>query len=109
MSEQKRIARNDLIISLLCFAAGVIFGIGNASVNGGNIFYVVLSIFVSGAMLGGVRYGWKILTFITPNIFLIMPIIGWVIYFLIKLIISLVIAPFAFVIKTITNIIKLCA
>ena len=43
-------------------------------------------------------YGWKSLNRITPNIFLIMPIIGWVIYFTIKFIlayfIGVVIAPF---------------
>ena len=42
--------------------------------------------------------GWKTLNMITPNIFLIMPIIGWVIFFLIKgalsLIIGMFVAPF---------------
>ncbi|MCD8181350.1 MAG: hypothetical protein LUF26_07730 [Firmicutes bacterium] len=99
--EKNKIVR-DLVISLICFAAGIAFGISQAK---GESF--ILQVVVSGAMLGGLWYGWQLLTFITPNVFLIMPIIGWVIFFLIKLILSLIIAPFAFVFKTITNIIAL--
>lgn len=43
-------------------------------------------------------FGWKILNFITPNIFLIMPLAGWVIYFLVKgvlaFFIGFIVAPF---------------
>lgn len=43
-------------------------------------------------------FGWKALNFITPNIFLIMPLAGWAIYFLIKGIIAFfigfIVAPF---------------
>jgi hypothetical protein len=108
MSEEKRIARNDILISLLCFIGGVIIGFLDGGILSGDLSGMVMSIVVSGAMFGGLRYGWKALTFITPNIFIIMPIIGWVIYFLIKLVIALVIASFIFVIKTIQNIMILC-
>ncbi len=40
--------------------------------------------------------GWKALTKITPNIFLIMPIGGWLIYFLVKGVLSIAIGPFVF-------------
>ena len=47
---------------------------------------------------GCTYFGWKALNRITPNIFLILPLGGWVIYFLIKgvlaFFIGYVIAPF---------------
>lgn len=39
-------------------------------------------------------FGWKSLSKITPDIFLIMPLVGWVIYFVIKLILSVIIGMF---------------
>lgn len=52
--------------------------------------------FVFGAIF--VYFGWKSLNKITPRIFLIMPIIGWVIYFTVKFILAyfvgVVIAPY---------------
>ena len=39
-------------------------------------------------------FGWKALSFITPRIFLIMPIVGWLIYGLIKGVISFFIGCF---------------
>jgi hypothetical protein len=39
----------------------------------------------------GMVPGWKALSGITPNIFLIMPIMGWVLYFIIKALLALAI------------------
>lgn len=43
-------------------------------------------------------FGWRTLSFITPRIFLIMPLAGWVVYFLIKGVLSFflgfIVAPF---------------
>lgn len=43
-------------------------------------------------------FGWQVLNKITPNIFLWMPIVGWIIYFLIKGVLSFfigyIVAPF---------------
>lgn len=39
-------------------------------------------------------FGWKALNRITPNIFLWMPLMGWVIYFLIKFVLSIIIGMF---------------
>ena len=51
-------------------------------------------------------FGWKALNRITPNIFLFMPIIGWVIYFSVKFVLSVIVgmfvAPFQ-IAKLITN------
>ena len=40
-------------------------------------------------------FGWRALNRITPDVFLIMPIIGWLIFFLIKGFLSLLIGGFA--------------
>ena len=50
---------------------------------------------------GGVPYGWNALNKITPSIFLILPLIGWVIYFVIKLMIALYIGWIIFIIRVI--------
>lgn len=41
-----------------------------------------------------VYWGWKALNMITPNVFLIMPIVGWLIYFGVKLVASLFVGLF---------------
>lgn len=38
--------------------------------------------------------GWRILSGITPRVVLIMPILGWVLYFLFKLFLALSIGPY---------------
>ncbi len=51
-------------------------------------------------------FGWKSLSVIQPNIFLIMPLIGWVIYFIIKgflsVIVGIFVAPY-YIAKSIKN------
>ncbi len=45
-------------------------------------------------MFGCGYFGWKALNRITPSIFLIMPLMGWFIYFFIKGMLSVVIGAF---------------
>lgn len=47
--------------------------------------------------------GWKTLNRITPNIFLFLPIIGWLIYFILKLWLSGMIGIFMLPIRTFKN------
>ena len=78
--------------SIILFIAGLVIGIINDS-------------FVMGIMLGwisaGVPWGWKIISFIQPRMFLFLSYFGWVIYFCIKLFFSyfvgLVAMPIGFV------------
>jgi hypothetical protein len=49
---------------------------------------------VSGYYFAGIPWGWSILTSITPDMFLFLPIFGWVIYFFMKLLISVIIGAF---------------
>ena len=55
-----------------------------------------------------VYFGWKALNRITPSIFLIMPVVGWIFYFTIKFIIAyfvgVVIAPYKIAKKVLNKI-----
>lgn len=52
-----------------------------------------------GFLLAGIPYGWKVLNRITPAMFLWLPLVGWLIYFLIKLIVAYVIGMVALPVK----------
>lgn len=47
-------------------------------------------------IIGGIGaiFGWKALNKIQPDVFLIMPVVGWLIFFLVKLILSFIIGIF---------------
>jgi hypothetical protein len=45
--------------------------------------------FLMSLFFSGIPWGWSFLNKITPNIFLFMPLVGWLIYFGIKLVLSL--------------------
>ncbi len=72
-----------------------------------NLFFKVLDnvfLFYLGASLIA---GWKTLTRITPDVFLFLPILGWVLFFLVKFILSIMVGLFMFPIRLIRNIIVL--
>lgn len=53
----------------------------------------------SGILLAGIPYGWSILNSITPSMFVWMSWIGWIIYFLLKLVLAYFIGLIALPIK----------
>ncbi len=55
----------------------------------------------------GIVSGWRTLNRITPNIFLFLPIIGWVIYFMIKFMLSGMIGWFMLPIRIVKNVKRL--
>jgi hypothetical protein len=65
--------------SILLFVLGMLWGIGNGS------FLLGIS---AGFIAAGIPWGWKIVTFIQPKMFLFLSFGGWVVYFLIKFVIS---------------------
>ncbi len=77
----------DLLKKLIIFVLSyvIMFGIVALAVNlssgmGGGIaiiFLVILAIF-----------GWRFINFITPSIFIWMPLAGWIIYFIVKFVVS---------------------
>lgn len=75
-----------VVVTLI--TAGIIYGVMLVAA-GMESFPVAAVVFVVCAY-----FGWKALNFITPNIFLIMPIGGWVIYYVIKGVLSFFIGFF---------------
>lgn len=69
-------------------AAVVIYGVLLLVANNGNTT-VALIVFVICTY-----FGWKALNFITPNVFLIMPVGRWITYYLIKGVVSFFIGCF---------------
>lgn len=99
MSEELRAQVGKLVkevaISVGLFVAGFLFfGAENIS----QAFFIAC-----------VPYGWGLLNKITPNIFLFMPIIGWLIYFIVKIALAAMIGVFALpftLIKCIYGVVK---
>ena len=54
-----------------------------------------------GVLLAGIPYGWTILNRITPSMFLWLTFIGWIVYFLIKLVLAYIIGIPALIFKLI--------
>jgi hypothetical protein len=65
--------------SIVLFIIGIIIGIANGS------FGVGLSL---GYVFAGIPWGWKVITFIQPKMFLFLSFFGWIVYFVMKLAIS---------------------
>ncbi len=68
----------------------------------GLILGIVCSIVLenpSGLMFAWVPFGWMALSAITPKVFLVMPIVGWVAYFAIKFVLAFFIGWVALPIK----------
>lgn len=75
-----------LVLSAFLAIVGLVAGLGES---------VLLGI-VGFLIYGGVPWGWAALNRITPRIFLFLPIVGWVIYFFIKVALSVAIGVFVF-------------
>ena len=65
--------------TIILFIIGLVIGIYNGGVGLG---------LVLGWVSAGVPWGWKVITFIQPRMFLFLSFFGWVIYFFIKFIIA---------------------
>lgn len=73
-SEKSEITRSFIASIVLAFAA-LVFTSGAPPASRFFLMYA----------FAGIPWGWRVLTRITPNVFLFMPLIGWVFYFSIKL------------------------
>ena len=67
---------------------------------------VIMTVITFYAM-SGIVPGWKSLTAITPRVFLILPLLGWLFYFLIKFILAYFVGLVVLPIRTVRNIIQL--
>jgi len=80
----KKVFTRNIVLTIIFFVVGFLYS---------NEFPFYQQIFY-GYVLAGLPWGWSFLNRITPNVFLILPLVGWVIYFAIKFVISLFIGPF---------------
>lgn len=83
-----------LALTLICYVVciSIMLIVGSFGNNGGDSTVgSILSLIVVGVWA---VFGWKGLSKIQPNIFLIMPIAGWVVYIIVKGILSIVLGIF---------------
>ena len=96
---EKKAVLFKYIPSIIFFAAGLFFGL---RVIGYDIYMSI----VFGYIVAGIFWGWKVISFIQPKMFLFLPIIGWVFYFLIKILLSMIVGIVAMPVGIISIIIK---
>lgn len=86
VKNDKNILIKNMIITIIAFSIGVfIYGI-----EGSTLFLTI----VGALFFAGVPWGWSFLNKITPNVFLFMPILGWIFYFIIKFTLAWIIGIF---------------
>jgi len=111
-SQRGNIEKQDIIKELfITFGFGIIVtyffinskNFQNYPINMNIILVWIFSIYTFSSFVAG----WKTLSKLTSNYFIFLPIIGWVIYFVIKLSISSMIGYFMLPIRTYNNISKL--
>lgn len=93
--------KKNIILSVVLFVVGLVLSI---MANKGEF---ILNSFGAAYCLASLPWGWQVLNMITPNIFLFMPIIGWIVYFIIKLFLSIIIGWIVLPIKMIKSIVEL--
>lgn len=63
------------------------------------VFLIVTGFYFGGAVVAG----WKTLNRITPDIFLFLPIVGWLIFFMAKFLLSIIVGVFMLPIRLFRN------
>ncbi|KAA6322448.1 hypothetical protein EZS27_028009 [termite gut metagenome] len=96
---------------LLTYGVGILLGVLFARwTNAGHsypIIYTIISYVIPIYIFSGIIPGWKTLTRITPAVFLFLPLIGWVLYFVIKFCLSICLGLIMLPIRTVRNIHRL--
>lgn len=98
---------------LLTYGMGILLGILFTRWMGTQHSYplthTIISYVIFSYIFSGIVPGWKTLTRITPSVFLFLPLIGWLFYFIIKLALSLCVGLVMLPIRTVRNIYRLIA
>lgn len=84
--EHVKKVKNEMTISILLSIVFMVVGI-------------ILIRNIGGVLLAGIPYGWLLLNKLTSKFFLWLPVIGWLIYFIVKLVLSYFIGLIALPIK----------
>ena len=92
-------------------AVAAILGIIFCSVTDSRHNLSIISEIIVGVPLGlivcGIPSGWRFLNKITPNIFLFLPVIGWVIYFVVKTVLSVFCGIFTLIYTVIKSFVQI--
>lgn len=87
LKNNKNILVKNSIITIVAFVIGLYIYSGMEE--------ATLPFTLLGALfIAGIPWGWSFLNKITPNVFLIMPVVGWLVYFGIKFTLALFIGIF---------------
>lgn len=106
-SNLKSIALKNLAALIGALVIGILLTVWMVAENGTeNFIGQLLADIIIGLAIAGVPSGWKALDKITPNIFLILPIVGWLIYFFVKGVLSMIVGVFILPVKTVKGIIQ---
>jgi hypothetical protein len=81
-------------------------GLWNWEYHFDNTDSVLMTIFIF-YTASGIVAGWKTLTTITPQIFLFLPVLGWLLYFLVKLALAFFVGLVMLPIRTVVCIVQL--
>ncbi len=94
LAEKRASLKRTIGLGVLIWAAAIVIGIVAAIKNASP--QAILIGVLYGYMLGGVPNGWAVLTKLQPSMFLFLPMVGWVIYFVIKFVLAMVVGLVAF-------------
>ena len=98
---------------LLTYGMGILLGILFVNFANGERYLplpvAIMLYLIFSYIFSGIVPGWKTLTRITPAVFLFLPIIGWVLYFIIKFVLSLCLGLVMLPVRTFRNIRRLVA
>ncbi len=96
---------------LLTFGVGILLAVLFVQwIDGGHSYplsHKIISYTVFTYIFSAIVPGWKTLTRITPAVFLFLPIIGWVVYFIVKFVLSVALGLVMLPIRTIRNVARL--
>lgn len=96
---------------LLTYGVGILLGVlftrWTEAGHSYPLTHTIMSYVIFSYIFSGLVPGWKTLTRITPAVFLFLPIIGWVFYFIIKLALSLCLGLVMLPVRTVRNIFRL--
>jgi hypothetical protein len=108
ISNEKGLIRKELYLT---YGMGILLTLLQCQISIGShnsdIFFRVFMILVYFYICSGIIAGWYTLARITPQIFLILPLFGWLIYFVVKVVISIYVGLIMLPIRTYQNIKRL--
>lgn len=104
--ELKSSAFKSLASLIIGIVLGIVFYIINKSGSDGPTEFTLFTAIIFGIEIAGIPVGWKALNKITPNMFIWLPLAGWVIYYVVKFVLALLIGIIAVPVKTIKGFVQ---